>query len=105
MGRSMLRPYRGRKFSMGGAGRAQRQNDGGGGEELLNFAELFVAGIFTWYDQLGETENILDVAEICRLGERLLDDWIVDAEKLLQHAALLRFEAREGFISFGMDGD
>ncbi len=84
--------------------RSQRQihHNWRGGEELLDFAQLFVAGIFPGDDHFGEAQNIFDVAEIGGLGERALEHGIVDAEELLQHAALLRLQSRKRFVGFRM---
>src|SRR5712692_4783877 len=75
------------------------------GEELLNFAQLLVARIFAGDDHFGEAENIPDVAEIRGLGEGALDYRVVDAEELLQHAALLRLQPWKRFVRFRVHAD
>src|SRR5216684_3311010 len=106
----MLRPYRLIRSGERGIPRYAR-NDGvrvrgewqiddnwGAGEELLDFAQLFVARILAGNDHFVEAENIFDVAEICGFGQRALQNGIVDAEELLQHSALLRLQARKRFV-------
>ena len=76
---------------MRGTGGRDRNNEWGARKHLLNFAKLFVARIFAGQNQFGKTQDIFYVPEIGGLGERFLDDGILNAKQLLNYAALLRF--------------
>src|SRR6266487_5828368 len=71
-------------------------------EQLLNFAQLFVARIFPGYDHFGQAEHIFDIAEIRGFRQSALKYGIVYGEELLQDAALLGLQSRKRFVRFGM---
>ncbi len=100
----MLRPYR-EGYRRGVCRDRQVHDNRRAGQQSLDLTQLFVARIFAGNDHLGEAEHIFDVAEIRGLGERALDYGVVDAEQLLQHAALLRLQPRKRFVGFRVHAD